>query len=100
MARIIYLGDEVTAAGFRLAGLETVVTGPGDAAGALREALQDPGTECVLLSGELVEYVPPPELAEALAGTAPLFAPVPDVLGRGSPPDLAGQVRNALGIDT
>lgn len=99
MARIVYVGDEITAAGFRLAGLETVVAGPGDAAAALRDALDPAGPECVLLSGALSDFVPPPEMAAALVRTAPLFAPVPDVLGRGAPPDLAREVRNALGID-
>jgi vacuolar-type H+-ATPase subunit F/Vma7 len=99
MAHIVYVGDEITAAGFRLAGLETVVAGPGDAAEALRAALGDGRTECVLMSGALRDYVPPRELDAALESTAPLLALVPDVRGRGGPPDLARQVRNALGID-
>ena len=37
MARILYLGDEVTAAGFRLAGVETRVTEPADATATLRD---------------------------------------------------------------
>jgi hypothetical protein len=33
-----------------------------------------------------------------MAGS-PLFAVIPDVRGRGAPPDLAAMVRNALGIE-
>jgi vacuolar-type H+-ATPase subunit F/Vma7 len=98
VARIVYVGDEVTAAGLRLAGVETRVATPGDAAESLRGALAD-GAECVLLDGALSGCVPPALLATALGADAPLFAVVPDVRGRGQPPDLARSVRNALGIE-
>jgi vacuolar-type H+-ATPase subunit F/Vma7 len=98
MARIVYIGDEATAAGFRLAGVDTRVAAPGDAAETLRRALGE-GSECVLFDGKLVEFVPPAELADALMAGAPLFTVIPDVRGCGAPPDLAGTVRNALGIE-
>lgn len=100
MAHIVYLGDEVTAAGFRLAGLETRVVSPGDAAATLREVRAGVDTECVLLSGALIDYVPAAELEVALSDDSPLLALVPDILGQGTPPDLGRQVRNALGIDS
>jgi vacuolar-type H+-ATPase subunit F/Vma7 len=98
MARIVYIGDEVTAAGFRLAGLDTRLAGPGDAAEALRQAIAD-DAECILLSGQLAEFVPPAYLDEALVASEPLLALVPDIRGEGAPADIARQVRNALGID-
>jgi len=98
MARIVYIGDEVTAAGFRLAGLDTRLAGPGEAAEALRQAVAD-DAECILLSGRLAEFVPPAYLDEALAAAEPLLALVPDIRGEGAPADIARQVRNALGID-
>ena len=99
MARIVYIGDEVTAAGFRLAGVDTRVTEPGDAADALRQALVG-DAECVWLSGPLVESVPPALLQQALEAIEPPFAVVPDVRGVGAPPELVREVRNALGIET
>ena len=98
MARILYLGDEVTAAGFRLAGVETRVTEPAEATAALREALEA-GLDCVLLSGSLVPAVPPALLERAEEAIEPLLAVVPDVRGRDAPGDLARDVRNALGIE-
>jgi vacuolar-type H+-ATPase subunit F/Vma7 len=98
MARIVYIGDEVTAAGFRLAGLDTRVAGPGEAAETLRQAVAD-DAECILLSGRLAEYVPGTYLEAALVAAEPLLALVPDIRGEGAPADLARQVRNALGID-
>ena len=98
MARVVYLGDEATAAGFRLAGVETRVCDGGEAADALREALQG-DAECVLLSGALVEFVPPSLLQPTLQAVEPALAIVPDIRGRGAPADVAREVRNALGID-
>jgi hypothetical protein len=54
----------------------------------------------VLLSGPLAEFVPPVLLQQALEAIEPPFAVVPDVRGAGTPPDLAREVRNALGIET
>ena len=98
MARILYLGDEVTAAGLRLAGVETRAVMAGDAASALREALAA-DHECVLLSGSLVEFLPESLLRDALDARETLFAVVADVLGRGATPDVAHEVRDALGIE-
>lgn len=98
MARVLYIGDEVTAAGMRLAGVETLVTGPGDAGDALRQALAGED-DCVLFSGRLVDFVPAALLQDALLGTEPLFAVVPDIRGAGRPPDIAREVRSALGIE-
>jgi vacuolar-type H+-ATPase subunit F/Vma7 len=98
MARVVYLGDEVTAAGFRLAGLDARVPEPQEVANALRQAVDD-GADCVLLSGTLAASVPPAMLEGLQEANHPLFACVPDIRGQGAPPDLARQVRNALGID-
>jgi vacuolar-type H+-ATPase subunit F/Vma7 len=98
MARIVYLGDEVTAAGFRLAGVETRVTDAAAAADALRHVLESE-VDCVLLSGALAAAVPPALLERAEEAVEPLFAVVPDVRGRDAPADIGRDVRNALGIE-
>ena len=98
MTHVLYVGDEVTAAGLRLAGVETRAVLPGDAAAALREALAGEH-DCVFFSGRLAEFVPDSLLRQALDAREPVFALVPDVLGRGAPADVAHEVRNALGIE-
>ena len=98
MARVVYIGDEATAAGFRLAGVDTRVASAGDAAAMLRQAFTE-HPDCVLLDGTLVDFVPAVELEHALVALSPLFAVIPDVRGRGAPANLAHTVRNALGID-
>jgi vacuolar-type H+-ATPase subunit F/Vma7 len=98
VARIVYIGDEATATGFRLAGLDVRAAAPGDAAELLRQALAE-RPDCVLLDGRLGETVPPALLERAQNLGTTLFAIVPDVRGRGAPPDLERSVRNVLGID-
>jgi vacuolar-type H+-ATPase subunit F/Vma7 len=98
VAHIVYIGDEATAAGFRLAGLDTRTAAPGDAGEQLHHALAET-PDCVLLDGSLVDFVPRAMLDGALDADSPLFAVVPDIRGRGAPPDLAQIVRSALGID-
>jgi vacuolar-type H+-ATPase subunit F/Vma7 len=98
VAQVVYIGGEATAAGFRLAGVDARVAAPGDAAAMLRQAFTE-RPDCVLLDGTLVDYVPAVELERALVALSPLFAVVPDIRGRGAPPDLTRTVRNALGID-
>jgi vacuolar-type H+-ATPase subunit F/Vma7 len=98
VAQVVYIGGEATAAGFRLAGVDSRVASAGDAAAVLRQAFSE-RPDCVLFDGTLVDYVPAAELEHALVAHSPLFAVVPDVRGRGTPANLARTVRNALGID-
>jgi vacuolar-type H+-ATPase subunit F/Vma7 len=98
VARVVFIGGEATAAGFRLAGVDTRIATPGDAAQQLRRARAEPN-DCVLLDGTLVAGVPPDELQSALLADSPALLVIPDVAGRGAPPDLAQAVRLSLGIE-
>ena len=53
----------------------------------------------MLLSVGLAAALPPGELDAAQLGKRPLVAVVPDVHGRHAPPDIAREVRLALGIE-
>ena len=97
MTRIFYIGDEATAAGYRLAGVVTRVPEPAEVTDTFRRALTD-GSTMVLLSSALAEGIDPEELAAAVLGEQPLAAIVPDIYGRHPAPDIAREVRLALGI--
>jgi vacuolar-type H+-ATPase subunit F/Vma7 len=99
MARVQYIGDEVTAAGYRLAGAETRVPAPPEAGEVFRRACAD-GTDVILLSAALAAEVDPGELSAALIAETPLVAIVADAFGRCPPPDVARHVRLALGIES
>ena len=98
MARVWYIGDEATAAGYRLAGAEVRVPGADEVGEVFRRA-REAEAELILLSAGLVGGLPRDELDEALLGARPLVAIVPDAHGRHAPPDVARQVRFALGIE-
>lgn len=97
MAAAVFIGDELTAAGFRLTGIDTVVPQPEAAAEALRTARQQ--AALVIMTAELARQVPKAELEAALLAEAPTVAIIPDVLERATPPDLVSQLRRALGIE-
>ena len=98
MARVIYLGDAVTQAGFRLAGVDARIIAAETAADELGRTIDD-GAELVLMSGALAAFVPADVLAERLRGD-PLLVIVPDICGAVRLPDLAHEVRGTLGIET
>lgn len=98
MDRPVVISDRVTAAGFRLAGLDVRVTEPDQVRAQLRQALR--AGQPVLLTADLAEQLPAEELARAIRRARPPLAVIPDVSGHGQAPDLAGKVRRALGVET
>jgi vacuolar-type H+-ATPase subunit F/Vma7 len=97
MASAIFIGDELTAAGYRLAGIETVVPAQDDASAALRDARNRAGI--VIITADVARRIATPELEAALLAETPGLAIVPDILLQSQPPDLAGRLRRILGID-
>ena len=98
MARVYYIGDEATAAGYRLAGAEVRVPADAELADVFRRA-RESGADLILLSAQYAGALPPGELDAALLADHPLVAIVPDAHGRHAPPDVAREVRLALGIE-
>jgi vacuolar-type H+-ATPase subunit F/Vma7 len=98
MARVWYIGDEATAAAYRLAGAETRIPTADETPDVFRRAIAD-GADLVLLSAERAGDLEPSELAAALAAVHPLTTIVPDSYARRTPPDVEREVRLALGIE-
>ena len=98
MTQVYYIGDEATAAGYRLAGAETRVPSVAEAPETFHRAVSD-GATLILLSAEFAGTLDPEELTAALLGEQPLVAIVSDVYGRHPMPDIAREVRLALGIE-
>ena len=100
MARVHYIGDEATGAGYRLAGAEVRVPSPAEAADTFRRAIEaEVEADLILLSADIAAALPRDELDAAVLGDRPLVAIVPDVHGRHPAPDVARDVRMALGIE-
>jgi len=98
VARILYLGDETTAAACHLAGLESLAPEAAEAAEALRRALAS-DVDLLLIDASLFALLGPEERADAGVRDRPLLGVVPDLYGRGAVPDLAAEVRLALGLE-
>jgi len=94
---VAFIGDELTATGFRLAGAAVFVVAPAEAADALEAARA--GSELVLIAAGHARSVDPDVLDEALRSVRPLTVVVEDILSRQPPPDLERAMRRALGVE-
>jgi len=99
MNSIVFIGDELTATGFRLIGIETIVPGDNVIAGAIfAQARKTAGL--VIVTAATAQTIATAELDAALLADRPIVAVVPDVLLRTHPPDLARRLRAMLGIES
>ena len=97
MALVCYIGDEVSAAGFRLAGATVIVPAPGGETAALAAARADGAV--VLIAADVAARVSSRDLTLARAALAPLTLVVPDLLGQTKMPDVAARLRAQLGLE-
>ena len=97
MATLLYLGDAVGAAGWRLAGATVLCPAPGEEAAALDAARGQ--AALVLVSAAVAAAVAAPALRQALSSLQPLVLIVPDLHGRAAVPDLAARLRAQLGLE-
>ncbi len=93
----IYLGDEVSAAGYRLAGARVRTPRAGEEAAALAWARSQ--APLVLVSAAVAAGIAEAVLRGALSALAPLVLIVPDLQGEVPLPDLAARLRGQLGLE-
>ncbi|GKY88754.1 V-type ATP synthase subunit F [Sinisalibacter aestuarii] len=97
MRDVIFIGDAVTAAGFRLAGVPSYVPEEGALDALVGELARD--AMVLMMTAETLAALPGP-VAQALeTGDDPLLAIVPDARGSIAVPDIETEVRRALGIE-
>ena len=97
MAVPVYLGDEVSAAGYRLAGALVRTPAAGEETAALAWARAQ--APLVLVSAPVAAGIAAGALRAALAALAPLVLIVPDLRGDVPLPDLAARLRAQLGLE-
>jgi vacuolar-type H+-ATPase subunit F/Vma7 len=98
MTTVAVIADELTAAGYRLAGARTFVAEGPEVASAFRLARES--AQLVLLTPAAAAALPAAELEAALLEFEPLTLVIEDVLEAGAPPDLDHAMRVALGVET
>lgn len=92
----VYIGDPVSATGYRLAGLKVHVPCAEDVLEALEAACDE--APLVLLGSDLASRIPSRQLDALLSRTAPAVVVVPDVRGQAPLPDMAHRLRKQLGV--
>lgn len=96
MALCAFLGDEVSAAAFRLAGVDVYRPEPDEAAALFRRLRGE--VRLILLTAEVAAALPPELVLNAQLQEGPLVMVIPDVRNRVPASDLAAAVRRQLGM--
>ena len=86
MATFAFIGDEVTAAGFRLGGAEVHTPSAKQIPALFRRLMEE--TDLLLVTAEAAAQVPERLLRQSLHQGRPLLLVVPDAAGRRQPEDL------------
>jgi vacuolar-type H+-ATPase subunit F/Vma7 len=95
-----FIGDEVSAAGYRLAGLNVNITEDAITSDRLLSLIRQAcaRTSLVLIGSDTASRIRHAELDALLAGIEPALVIVPDIRCRAPAPDLATRLRSQLGM--
>lgn len=96
MGLCAFIGDEVSAAGFRLAGIDVHMPEPRQTAPLFQRLLGE--AEILLITAEAAAEVPEETLRRAIVTERPLVLVIADVRGHREPPDIAAALRRHLGM--
>jgi vacuolar-type H+-ATPase subunit F/Vma7 len=97
MSAPIFIGDEISASAYRLAGAEVRTPTSDELAATIKRAFAE--SDLVLITAQYAQRLPADELAQMQAQLHPLVLVVPDVRERAPLPDYANQLRRQLGIE-
>ena len=97
MTTPVFIGDEVSASGWRLIGVRAIAV-DGDAVAQAFEAALDKA-ELLLVTAACAEELDGARLDAAVRRARPLVLVVPDAANRLAPPDLDRRVDRVLGIE-
>jgi vacuolar-type H+-ATPase subunit F/Vma7 len=92
----VFIGDEVSASGYRLAGLRVRVPAADELLAAVTAACDD--ASLVLLGAGVAQQLPAAQLEQLLASVSPPVVVVPDVRGHSRLADLPTRLRQQLGV--
>ena len=91
-----FIGDEVSAAGYRLCGVEVQIADESNALSLIRKSCER--ASLVLVGSSLVQHLQRADVDELLASIEPPVLIVPDVGGSHDVPDIASRVNKQLGL--
>ena len=96
VTRCAFIGDEVSAVGFRLAGVAAHSPEPAQAPELFRRLRGE--AALILVTQEALGWVGEGTVRAAMAAARPLILVIPDVRGRSAPPDIGEAIRRQLGM--
>jgi vacuolar-type H+-ATPase subunit F/Vma7 len=94
----VFIGDELTGAGFRLAGLKVVESPAEELEADFRRALE--GAPLVIITARSAAGLPRSLVQAAVRRARPPVAIVPEAVGGPPLPDVEREVRAALGVES
>lgn len=94
----VFIGDELTGAGFRLAGIRVLQPDPDALEDVFRRVLQE--APLVVVTAQIASELPAELVEEAVGLAQPPVAIVPAASGGPPLPDMEHEVRAALGVET
>lgn len=98
MSEFVVIADEVTCAGFALAGAHTIVPEADELAGVFANALAQ--AEVVIVTAAYAEHLPRQMVETALQTQTPAFAIIPDLRETTPAPSQTERIRATLGLNT
>ena len=94
----LFIGDEITATGYRQAGIRTQAVEEGQAAKAVERVLAD--TRLLLITPACADELGEERLRAIMRRARPLLVIVPDAAGQSALPDIDAAVDRVLGIES
>lgn len=94
--RCVFIGEEVSAAGFRLAGVEVHVPAATEVTELFRRLLGE--AALILIDAGTSARLPPPLLARAVREQRPRVLVIADIRGLLEPVDMIGPLKRQLGL--
>lgn len=91
-----FIGDEVSAAGYRLCGIDVHIANRSNALSLIRESCER--ASLVLVGSSISQYIHRTELDQLLANMQPPVLIVPDVRGLQDMPDITSRINKQLGL--
>ncbi len=91
-----YIGDEISAAGYRLCGADVRIAGRHNVSSLINQACKS--ASLVLVGSSTAQFLPAAELDKLMANITPPVLVVPDVAGRQTVPDITALIHRQLGM--
>jgi vacuolar-type H+-ATPase subunit F/Vma7 len=96
MAKLVFIGDEISAAGWALAGMDVITPPVGSEERTVKEALSN--TELLIITTQIAQNITPALLEKILTSTSVLTHVVGNMQNQLPQPDYEAQLRAKLGL--